>query len=193
MLGLKLPTDPRWADLAGKSIEDILTDHAYCEQKATSTAISLIQNYPEYEDMVNQVSPLVKEEWGHFELVLQQLKKRNLKLGKQRKDHYVSSLYTFMRNGGSRAESLAEKLLFSALIEARSCERFKLLSKNIEDEELRSFYKNLMVSEAGHYKLFLDLAYTIGGKDRTEKRWEEWLTYEADVMKQLELRGDRVH
>ncbi len=193
MLGLKLPTDPRWADLAGKSIEDILTDHAYCEQKATSTAISLIQNYPEYEDMVYQVSPLVKEEWGHFELVLQQLKKRNLKLGKQRKDHYVSALYTFMRNGGSRAESLAEKLLFSALIEARSCERFKLLSKNIEDEELRSFYKNLMVSEAGHYKLFLDLAYTIGGKDRTEKRWEEWLTYEADVMKQLELRGDRVH
>jgi tRNA-(ms[2]io[6]A)-hydroxylase len=193
MLGLKLPTDPRWADLAGKSIEDILTDHAYCEQKATSTAISLIQNYPEYEDMVNQVSPLVKEEWGHFELVLQQLKKRNLKLGKQRKDYYVSALYTFMRNGGSRAESLAEKLLFSALIEARSCERFKLLSKNIEDEELRSFYKNLMVSEAGHYKLFLDLAYTIGGKDRTEKRWEEWLTYEADVMKQLELRGDRVH
>jgi tRNA-(ms[2]io[6]A)-hydroxylase len=193
MLGLKLPTDPRWADLAGKSIEDIHTDHAYCEQKATSTAISLIQNYPEYEDMVNQVSPLVKEEWGHFELVLQQLKKRNLKLGKQRKDHYVSALYTFMRNGGSRAESLAEKLLFSALIEARSCERFKLLSKNIEDEELRSFYKNLMVSEAGHYKLFLDLAYTIGGKDRTEKRWEEWLTYEADVMKQLELRGDRVH
>jgi tRNA-(ms[2]io[6]A)-hydroxylase len=193
MLGLKLPTDPRWADLAGKSIEDILTDHAYCEQKATSTAISLIQNYPEYEDMVNQVSPLVKEEWGHFELVLQQLKKRKLKLGKQRKDHYVSALYTFMRNGGSRAESLAEKLLFSALIEARSCERFKLLSKNIEDEELRSFYKNLMVSEAGHYKLFLDLAYTIGGKDRTEKRWEEWLTYEADVMKQLELRGDRVH
>ncbi len=193
MLGLKLPTDPRWADLAGKSIEDILTDHAYCEQKATSTSISLIQNYPEYEDMVNQVSPLVKEEWGHFELVLQQLKKRNLKLGKQRKDHYVSALYTFMRNGGSRAESLAEKLLFSALIEARSCERFKLLSKNIEDEELRSFYKNLMVSEAGHYKLFLDLAYTIGGKDRTEKRWEEWLTYEADVMKQLELRGDRVH
>lgn len=193
MLGLKLPTDPRWADLAGKSIEDILTDHAYCEQKATSTAISLIQNYPEYEDMVNQVSPLVKEEWGHFELVLQQLKKRNLKLGKQRKDHYVSALYTFMRNGGSRAESLAEKLLFSALIEARSCERFKLLSKNIEDEELCSFYKNLMVSEAGHYKLFLDLAYAIGGKDRTEKRWEEWLTFEADVMKQIELRGDRVH
>jgi len=193
MLGLKLPTDPRWADLAGKSIEDILTDHAYCEQKATSTAISLIQNYPEYEDMVNQVSPLVKEEWGHFELVLQQLKKRNLKLGKQRKDHYVSALYTFMRNGGSRAESLAEKLLFSALIEARSCERFKLLSKNIADEELRSFYKNLMVSEAGHYKLFLDLAYTIGGKERTEKRWEEWLIFEAEVIKELEIRGDRVH
>lgn len=193
MLGLKLPTDPRWANLAGKSIEDILTDHAYCEQKATSTAISLIQNYPEFENMVNAVSPLVKEEWGHFELVLEHLKKRGLKLGRQRKDKYVSVLLTYIRHGDSRATGLIEKLLFSALIEARSCERFKLLSKDIEDQELKQFYKNLMVSEAGHYRLFLDLACELADKDIVLKRWEEWLAFEAGVMEKLDVRGDRIH
>lgn len=193
MLGLKLPTDPRWANLAGKSIEEILTDHAYCEQKATSTAISLIQNYPDFEQMVEAVSPIVKEEWGHFELVLEHLKKRGLKLGRQRKDKYVSELLTYIRHGDSRANGLIEKLLFSALIEARSCERFKLLSKGIEDKELKSFYKNLMVSEAGHYRLFLDLAIAIGEKDLVLKRWEEWLEFEAEVMEKLDVRGDRIH
>lgn len=193
MLGLKLPTDPRWVRIAEKSIEEILTDHAYCEQKATSTAISLIQNYPDYPMIVEQLSPIVKEEWGHFELVLEQLQKRSLKLGLQRKDKYVNELYKFIRHGGSRTASLTEKLLFSALIEARSCERFKILSQEIEDDELKKFYKNLMVSEAGHYKLFLDMACDLGGKDQVLSRWNEWLEYEAEIMKQLELRGDRIH
>jgi tRNA-(ms[2]io[6]A)-hydroxylase len=193
MLGLKLPTDPRWADLAGKSIQEILTDHAYCEQKATSTAISLIQNYPDYEVIVESLSPIVKEEWGHFELVMEHLQKRGLKLGLQRKDAYVNELRKFIQHGGSRTESLCEKLLFSALIEARSCERFKLLSKDIEDAELKSFYRNLMVSEAGHYRLFLDMACDLGGKDRILARWEEWLAYEADIIAKLEVRGDRIH
>lgn len=193
MLGLKLPTDPRWTNLAAKSIEDILTDHAYCEQKAASTCISLIQNYPDFENVVEELSPIVKEEWGHFELVLQQLKKRGLKLGLQRKDQYVNTLRKFVRNGGSRKESLVEKLLFSALIEARSCERFKLLSKDISDEELKQFYKNLMVSEAGHYKLFLDMACELGGKEQVMKRWDEWLEHEAGIISNLEVRGDRMH
>ena len=193
MLGLKLPTDPRWADLAGKSIEEILTDHAYCEQKATSTNISLIQNYPEFENMVESLVPIVSEEWGHFKLVLEQLKKRGLKLGLQRKDEYVNELNKFIRRGGSRQQSLVEKLMFSALIEARSCERFKLLSLNIDDDELKDFYKNLMVSEAGHYKLFLDMACEYGGKEKVLSRWEEWLEYEAGIMKKLEPRGDRIH
>lgn len=193
MLGLKLPTDPRWADLAGKSIEEILTDHAYCEQKATSTAISLIQNYPDYPLLVEQLSPIVKEEWGHFELVVDHLKKRGLKLGLQRKDAYVNELNKFIRHGGSRTSSLIEKLLFSALIEARSCERFKLLSKNIEDTDLQSFYRNLMVSEAGHYRLFLDMACELGDKETVLKRWDEWLEYEAGIMQNLTVRGDRVH
>lgn len=193
MLGLKLPTDPRWASLAGKSIEEILTDHAYCEQKAASTSISLIQNYPDFENVVEALSPIVKEEWGHFEMVVAQLKKRGLKLGLQRKDKYVSELYKYLRNGGSRKESLIEKLLFAALIEARSCERFKLLSKNIEDDELKSFYRNLMVSEAGHYRLFLDMACELGGKEEVMKRWEQWLEYEAGIMQKLTPRGDRIH
>ncbi len=193
MLGLKLPTDPRWTDLAGKSIEDILTDHAYCEQKAASTSISLIQNYPDFENVVESLSPIVKEEWGHFELVMDHLKKRKLKLGPQRKDKYVNELQKFIRHGGSRKDSLVEKLLFSALIEARSCERFRLLSKNIADEELKTFYKNLMVSEAGHYRLFLDMACELGGKEKVLNRWEEWLQNEAEIMKGLEVRGDRIH
>jgi tRNA-(ms[2]io[6]A)-hydroxylase len=193
MLGLKLPTDPRWANLAGKSIEEILTDHAYCEQKAASTSISLIQTYPDFENVVEALSPIVKEEWGHFELVLEHLKKRNLKLGLQRKDVYVNELRKFIINGGSRKNSLIEKLLFSALIEARSCERFKLLSKEITDDELKSFYRNLMVSEAGHYRLFLDMACELGDKEEVMKRWEAWLNYEASIMKKIEIRGDRMH
>jgi tRNA-(ms[2]io[6]A)-hydroxylase len=193
MLGLKLPTDPRWVDLAEKSIEDILTDHAYCEQKATSTNISLIQNYPEYEEMVDAVVPIVTEEWGHFKMVLDQLKKRGLKLGPQRKDIYVNELMKFVQKGGSRKQSLTDKLLFSAMIEARSCERFKLLSKDVNDAELREFYKRLMVSEAGHYKLFLDLAVSVSGEAFVTKRWQEWLDYEGEVIGSIELRGDRMH
>lgn len=192
-LGLKLPTDPRWVNLADKSIEEILTDHAYCEQKATSTGISLIQSYPDYEDMVEALLPIVTEEWGHFKMVLDQLKKRGLKLGRQRKDEYVNELWKFIRSGGSRAESLVEKLLFSALIEARSCERFRLLSKGVNDEELQAFYRNLMVSEAGHYRLFLDMACEYGGKEKVLARWDEWLTYEAEVMQRIAVRGDRMH
>lgn len=193
MLGLKLPTDPRWVNLAERSIEEILTDHAYCEQKATSTNISLIQNYPEYEEMVDAVTPVVSEEWGHFKMVLEQLKKRGMKLGPQRKDIYVNELMKFVRKGGSRKESLTDKLLLSAMIEARSCERFKLLSKEVNDAELRDFYKRLMVSEAGHYKLFLDLAISVMGEDFVTRRWQEWLDYEAGVMERIDLRGDRMH
>ena len=143
--------------------------------------------------MVDSLVPIVTEEWGHFKMVLDHLKKRDLKLGRQRKDEYVNQLNKFVRQGGSRTDSLIEKLLFSALIEARSCERFRLLSKNINDEELKQFYKNLMVSEAGHYRLFLDLACNLGGKEKVLNRWDEWLEFEADIMKNLSIRGDRMH
>lgn len=193
ILGLQLPTDPRWVDLAGRSMEDILTDHAYCEQKAATSCISIIQRYPDKEKLVKELSPIVTEEWGHFRLVLQELEKRNLKLGKQRKDEYVNKLIEFQKKGGSNEDRLLDQLLTMALIEARSCERFKRLSEGLNDEYLRKFYRRFMESEAGHYTLFIDLAETYINKDKVRKRWAEWLDYEAGIINSLEVRGDRIH
>ena len=193
ILGLQLPTDPRWVDLAGRSMEDILTDHAYCEQKAATSCISIIQRYPDKEKLVRELSPIVTEEWGHFRLVLQELEKRNLKLGKQRKDEYVNKLIDFQKKGGSNEDRLLDQLLTMALIEARSCERFKRLSEGLSDEYLKKFYRRFMESEAGHYTLFIDLAETYVDNDKVRKRWAEWLEYEAGVINNLEIRGDRIH
>ena len=193
ILGLQLPTDPRWVDLAGKSMEEILTDHAYCEQKAATSCISLIQRYSEREKLVRELSPIVTEEWGHFRLVLQELEKRNLKLGKQRKDEYVNKLIEFQKKGGSIEDRMLDQLLTMALIEARSCERFKRLSEGLNDEYLRNFYRRFMESEAGHYTLFIELSETYIDKEKVRKRWSEWLKYEAEVIANLDVRGDRIH
>ena len=193
ILGLKLPSDPRWVNLAGMQLEEILTDHAYCEQKAATSCISLIQRYSEREKLVKELSPIVTEEWGHFRLVLQELEKRNLKLGKQRKDEYVNKLFEFQKQGGSVESRMLDQLLTMALIEARSCERFKRLSEGLNDEYLRNFYRRFMESEAGHYTLFIELAETYIEKEEVRKRWVEWLKYEADVINNLEVRGDRIH
>ncbi|MBY5959067.1 tRNA-(ms[2]io[6]A)-hydroxylase [Membranicola marinus] len=193
MLGLKLPTDPRWVNLAEKTLEDILTDHAYCEQKAATQCISLIQLYPDKKRLVEEVAPVVTEEWGHFRLVIAEMKKRQLSLGFQRKDEYVAALNKFMKKGGSREDRLIEKLLVCALIEARSCERFRLLSQELEDQKLREFYHHFMVSEAGHYRMFLNLAENYGDKPAVRERWQEYLNHEAEIMKDLAIRGDRMH
>jgi len=193
MLGLQLATDPRWVNLAEKSLEEILTDHAYCEQKAATSCISLIQSYPDKEEMVAALAPIVTEEWGHFRLVLAELKKRHLALGRQRKDDYVNALMQFEKKGGTRDERLLERLLICALIEARSCERFRLLSLHIAEDSLKDFYHGFMVSEAGHYRLFLDLANKYAAPDAVKARWNEYLAYETEIMKSLELRGDRMH
>lgn len=193
VLGLQLPTDPRWVNMAEMDLEEILTDHAYCEQKAATSCISLIQQYPERERMVNELAPIVTEEWGHFRLVLAELQKRNLKLGAQRKDEYVNALMKFQKKDGSRDNRLMEKLLIFALIEARSCERFRLLSLHISDDNLKEFYHKFMVAEAGHYKLFIDLAKQYGGEEKAMKRWQEYLDFEAEMLKTLEVRGDRMH
>lgn len=192
-LGLELPTDPRWTDIAEKNVEDILVDHAYCEQKAASSCISLIINYPEKAKLVEILTPVVAEEWAHFERVLEALRKRGYPLGRQRKDAYVDRLLQVIRKGGSREQQLMEKLLMNALIEARSCERFKLLWKHIGDEELSKFYYELMVSEAGHYKNFLLLAKEYMPEDIVMSRWHELLEQEAEIMRTLEVRGDRMH
>jgi len=193
ILGLQLVTDPRWVNLANLSIEDILTDHAFCEQKAATTCISLIQKYSDRTRLVSELAPIVTEEWGHFRMVLAELEKRGLKLGKQRKDEYVNHLIAFQRKGGDFEERFLDQLLTMAMIEARSCERFKRLSEGLPDEYLRQFYRRFMESEAGHYHLFINLAETYLGKEKVKKRWSEWITYEAGLMKNLEVRGDRIH
>lgn len=193
ILGLQLPTDPRWLNLAQLSLEEVLTDHAYCEQKAAASCMSLIQRYNQKEDLVYALSPIVTEEWGHFRLVLAELKKRGWKLGMQRKDDYVNKLLQFCQKGGDEEGRLLDQLLMMAMIEARSCERFKRLSEGLDDEYLRKFYRRFMESEAGHYTLFIDLAETYIEKEKVRKRWKEWLQTEAEIMKSLEPRGDRLH
>jgi tRNA 2-(methylsulfanyl)-N6-isopentenyladenosine37 hydroxylase len=193
MLHLKLPTDPRWADVAEKNIADILIDHAYCEQKAATTCISLIVEYCEKEKLVEVLTPIVTEEWNHFERVLEEMKKRGHKLGKARKDEYVNQLMQHQTKGNSADVRLLDKLLICALIEARSCERFKLLWQSHQDEELRNFYYDFMVSEAGHYTVFTNLAREYFGKEQFEKRWQEFLRIEAEIIESLEVRADRFH
>jgi tRNA-(ms[2]io[6]A)-hydroxylase len=182
MLGLKLPTDPRWVNIVESNIEEILTDHAWCEQKAATNAITIITQNSEYPDLVSDLIALAKEEIDHFEQVHNLIKERGLKLGRERKDSYVNELFKFTIKGGSRNTHLVDRLLFSAMIEARSCERFKVLSENIKDPELSAFYHELMVSEAGHYTTFLAYARQYGQDMDVNKRWKEWLDYEASVI-----------
>lgn len=183
MLRLKLPTDPRWVNIAEKNIEEILTDHAFCEQKAASTAISLLITYPELSDLVTAMAALAREEMSHFEMVHQRIIERGYTLGRERKDEYVARITQFFPKTGNRDERLVNRLLIAALIEARSCERFKVLSENIEDQELASFYAKLMVSEANHYTMFLKFARQYGNREEVDKKWDELLSFEAEVMK----------
>ena len=188
MLGLKLPTDPRWVNIVEKNIEDILTDHAFCEQKATSTAISLIVSFPEYSELVQEMTSLVKEEMSHFKMVHEKILERGWKLGRDRKDDYVIQLIKFFPKGGSRTTQLVHRLLYAALIEARSCERFRLLSEELKDKELAEFYRKLMISEANHYTMFLGFARKYGIRSEVDQKWQALLDYEAEIMKNL---GDK--
>ena len=185
MLGLKLPTDPRWVNIVEKNVEEILTDHAYCEQKAASTAISLIIGFPEKSELVKEMIALSREEMGHFNMVHEKILERGWTLGRERKDEYVIELMKFFPKGGSRETHLVHKLLYAALIEARSCERFRLLSEEMSDPELAEFYRKLMVSEANHYTMFLKFARKYGEREIVDRKWQELLDYEAELMKNL--------
>jgi len=193
MLKLKLATDPRWVNLAEKELSEILTDHAYCEQKAATSCISLIVVYPDFKPMIKKLTPIVTEEWSHFSMVLNEIYKRGFELGYPRKDEYVNELLNFQNKNGDRNVVLVEKLLTNALIEARSCERFRLLSIELKDSYLKKFYHDFMVSEAGHYRVFMDLAKLYKDISYVESRWEEYLNYEKNIFKKIKLRGDRVH
>jgi tRNA-(ms[2]io[6]A)-hydroxylase len=182
MLGLKLPTDPRWVDLVENNIDEILTDHAWCEQKAASNAISIVVSFPENSDMVTGLLSIASEELSHFNMVHEQILKRGRVLGKERKDPYVNELYAYMKKGEGRLIALIDRLLFAALIEARSCERFRVLSENIKDTDLAAFYRDLMVSEAGHYTVFIGFARQYAGTIDVDKRWKEWLEFEGKII-----------
>ena len=189
MLGLKLPTDPRWINVAKQNLKEILTDHAYCEQKAASTAISLIIGFPRNSELVSAMTDLAQEEMSHFKMVHDLILERGYTLGIERKDEYVLQLLTFFPKGGSREAQLTHRLLCAALIEARSCERFRILSEELEDRKLRSFYRKLMISEANHYTLFLKLARKYGpSKETVDQKWQSLLDYEATVIRKL---GDK--
>jgi len=185
MLGLKLPTDPRWVNIAEKNLKEILIDHAYCEQKAASTAISLIVSFPEFTELTQAMIDLVQEEMSHFKMVHDELLKRGYEMGRDRKDEYVLQLLKFFPKGGSRIDQMVHRLLYAALIEARSCERFKLLSEELNDKELRIFYKKLMISEANHYTMFLNFARQYGDREQVDKKWQSLLEYEAKIMQDL--------
>ena len=193
MLNLRLPTDPRWVNLAEMDLGEILTDHAYCEQKAATSCISLIQGYPDRHELVRELAPIVTEEWGHFRAVLAELDRRGLTLGRQRKDEYVNGLLDFSIRGQGREVALLERLLIFALIEARSCERFRLMSLYVSDAELRKWYHKFMVAEAGHYVLFIELARKYFPPQQVDRRWAEYLAYEAELLQGLDVRGDRMH
>lgn len=192
MLGLKLPTDPRWVNIVEKNIEEILTDHAFCEQKATSTAISLIVSFPEYTELIQEMVALVKEEISHFKMVHDKIIERGWVLGRDRRDEYVIELLKFFPKGGSRTTQLVHRLLYAALIEARSCERFRLLSEELQDKELAAFYRNLMVSEANHYTMFLGFARKYGEKNEVDVKWQSLLEYESKIMANLG-KGETIH
>lgn len=184
MLGLRLETDPSWVNIAEKNIQEILTDHAWCEQKAASNAISITVGYPQYPELVDEMLSLAKEELTHFEMVHQKIKDRGFKLGFERKDHYVNELYKFMRKGFTKEIALIDRLLFAAMIEARSCERFRILSTHVQDEDLRKFYHELMVSEANHYTTFIGFARKYGeGVEDVNARWQQWLDFEGALVK----------
>lgn len=182
MFKLKLLTDPRWANIAEGNLEEILTDHAWCEQKATTNAITLITMLPEYPEIVTELLEIAKEELDHFQQVHEIIKKRGYEFGRERKDDYVGKLFKFIVQG-SREDYIVDRMLFAAMIEARSCERFKVLTENIQDEELKTFYRELMISEANHYTTFIGFARKMGDPEKVDKRWNEWLDYEAEIIK----------
>jgi tRNA 2-(methylsulfanyl)-N6-isopentenyladenosine37 hydroxylase len=182
MLGLKLATDPRWVTIVESNIEEILTDHAWCEQKAASNAIYIIINNSEKEELVTEMTKIALEEMEHFQMVHNIIKEKGLTLGRERKDNYVNDLVKFAKKDGSRNDALVERLLFAAMIEARSCERFRVLSQNIKDPKLAKFYHDLMVSEAGHYTTFLKFARQYTEKTDVDKRWQEWIDFESSII-----------
>ncbi|MEN8777473.1 MAG: tRNA-(ms[2]io[6]A)-hydroxylase [Polaribacter sp.] len=184
MLGLQFETETSWAEIAKVNLQQILTDHAFLEQKAASNAVSIIINYSEETELVKEMSSIAIEEMQHFKMVHLLMVKRGMVLGREQKNDYAVRLQKFFPKTKNRTDALVQRLLVAALIEARSCERFKVFSENMEDEELKKFYKNLMISEANHYTTFLKFARDYQDREIVDKKWEALLAFEAEMMKE---------
>jgi tRNA-(ms[2]io[6]A)-hydroxylase len=185
MLGLKMATDPRWVNVVTKNLQEILTDHAFCEQKAASNAISVIVQYPMYPDLVKAMTEICQEEMTHFHMVHELILAKGLTLGFERKDPYVNDLSEYLRRNKTNSSpqgQFVNKMLFAAMVEARSCERFKILSEELPEEDLRLFYRTLMESEARHYTTFLGFARKYGKGVDVDQCWNDFLEFEAELM-----------
>jgi tRNA-(ms[2]io[6]A)-hydroxylase len=185
MLGLKMATDPRWVNIVEKNLEEILIDHAFCEQKAASNAISMIVQYPHYPDLVAEMVEICKEEMEHFDMVHKKILERGFNMGFERKDPYVKDLNSYLKqnhSNNSRESHFVNQMLFAAMIEARSCERFKILSEQLHDADLKDFYRMLMKSEARHFMTFLKFAKKYSSLINVDERWKLFLKFEAGLM-----------
>jgi len=184
MLGLQFETGTTWAEIAKDDLQQILTDHAFLEQKAASNAVSIIINYSEETELVKEMSNIAIEEMQHFKMVHLLMVKRGMVLGREQKNDYAIRLQKFFNKTKDRTDALIQRLLVAALIEARSCERFKVFSENMEDEELSKFYNNLMISEANHYTTFLKFARKYQDREIVDKKWNALVAFEAEMMKE---------
>lgn len=194
MLALLCPTDPRWTECVERDLDGLLRDHAHCEIKAAQSALSLVARFgAEDPDLVAPLVALAHEETEHFEAVHARIRARGGVMSHPGSDEYVAAL---RRAAGADRDDgqdpLLDRLLISALVEARSCERFKLLSERLGDASLRAFYRELMGSEAKHFRLFAGLAEGRFGADAARARLEVLAGREAVVAGKLPL-GPTVH
>lgn len=190
MLHLLQPTPRSWAQAAADDVDSLLADHAHCELKAAQSALSLVARFgAEHALLVEPLSALAREETQHFRMVFERIQARDGDVGTPSRDEYVRALQAAARQDAE--QPLLDRLLVCALIEARSCERFKVLSEELPDGELAGFYRGLMASEARHFTLFAGLAERIFGAP-ARVRLTTLAQREAAVARHLPL-GPTVH
>jgi len=182
MLKLASSTATEWTARALDSLDEVLIDHAHCEKKAAGMAVRLLFSYPHHDFLQEPLSRLAREELAHFEEVLATLRARGMRLRPQRPAPYAGRLRERVRQ--SEPERLVDLLLCCALIEARSCERFGLLARAVDEPALARFYSGLHEAEARHHRVYIDLASEALPRERVRARLEELAAHEARVLSQ---------
>ena len=191
-LPLHSRTPVEWARAVLADPIRLLMDHAFLEKKAASNALELLTRWPgEFVDgWVDTMTSVARDEAAHLAQVTRILRRRGARLDRLHKNPYANALRLLVRKGHP-GETL-DRLLISALIEVRSCERFAVLAEASEDAELAEFYSALFASEFGHYRTFLDLARKIASPKAVDARWQELLAEEARILAAQEA-GPRIH